>query len=250
LRPLLQFLAPAIRYAEEGYLVSDRTAAEWAGCVDALGADPDSRRLLLPWGRGPRPGETHVQPELAGTLRRIAQTGRDGFYSDPIAEDMTAALGRRGGLHALDDFAMAAGEYVMPICADYRGFEVVQMPPNSQAVVALIMLNILAGLDPSGLNPAEAERLHLEIEAARLAYQARDVLIGDPSHDATPVEELLSQAYADTLRSRVDRTRAMTDLPAPPLRKTDTIYLCAADRDRNVASFISSIYGYFGSMIA
>jgi gamma-glutamyltranspeptidase/glutathione hydrolase len=149
----------------------------------------------------------------------------------------------------LDDFATAAGEYVTPIRADYRGFEIVQMPPNSQAVVALIMLNILAGFDHARLDPAGAERLHLEIEAARLAYPARDALIGDPSHVATPIEELLSRAHTDALRSRLDHTRAMTDLSSPPLRKTDTIYLCVIDRDRNAASFISSTYGYFGSMI-
>ena len=162
---------------------------------------------------------------------------------------MVVALRRRGGLHTLDDFEAAAGEYVTPIRAEYHGFEVVQMPPNSQAVVALIMLNVLAGLDHTGLDPNGAERLHLEIEAGRLAYQARDSLIGDPSHVATPVEELLSRQYADGLRSRLDKNRAMTDLSSPALRKTDTIYLCVVDRDRNAASFISSTYGYFGSMI-
>jgi gamma-glutamyltranspeptidase / glutathione hydrolase len=248
-RDVARLLAPAIRYAQEGYLVSDRTAVEWAGCAHSLGTDPDTRRLLLPWGRPPRPGERHVQPELAATLRRIAKRGRDGFYSGPAAEDMVAALRGRGGLHTLDDFATAAGEYVTPIRADYRGFEIVQMPPNSQAVVALIMLNILAGLDHAGLDPDGAERLHLEIEAGRLAYQARDALIGDPSHIVTPVEELLSPSYANALRSGLDNTRAMTDLSSPTLRKTDTIYLCVVDHDRNTASFISSTYGYFGSMI-
>lgn len=205
-RDMARLLAPAIRYAQEGYLMSDRTAMEWAGCANSLSADPDTRRLLLPWGRPPRPGERHVQPELAETLRRIAKTGRDGFYSGPVAEDMVAALRRRGGLHTLDDFEAAAGEYVTPIRADYHGFEVVQMPPNSQAVVALIMLNVLAVLDDIGLDPSGAERLHLEIEAGRLAYQTRDSLIGDPSHVVTPVEELLSWRYANELGSRLDKT--------------------------------------------
>jgi len=248
-RDMERLLRPAIRYAEEGYLVSDRTSAEWVNCTDSLSRDPDTARILLPWGRAPNPGERHIQAQLGETLRRIARLGRNGFYSGPVAEDMVTALRQRGGLHTTEDFATAVGEFVRPISVNYRDVDVMQMPPSNQAIVALVMLNILAGIDSAKLDPIGPERLHLEVEAARLAYRDRDALIGDLSQVAVPVNELLSSTYADQLRGRLDRFRAMTDLPAPLLRKTDTVYLCVVDRDRNAASFINSTYAYFGSTI-
>ena len=151
---------------KEGYLVSDRTAMEWLGCAHSPSARSRYSSCSSSLGAvPPRPGERHVQPELDELCDGSPKTEGMGSDSGPVAEDMVAALRRRGGLHTLDDFEEAAGEYVTPIRADYHGFEVVQMPPNSQALVAPIMLNVLAGLDHR-LDPSGAERLHLEIEAA------------------------------------------------------------------------------------
>lgn len=246
-RELGQLLEPAIRYAEEGYIVADRVAHDWARNLGKLSADPHAARILLPWGRAPMPGERHRQPQLAATLRRIGRQGREGFYAGPVAEDMVKRLKALGGLHSLEDFAEAAGEYVEPVRTSYRGVEVCQIPPNNQGLTALLMLNILSGFDVAGFEPLGAARLHLEIEAGRLAYRDRDALIADPDKVPVPVDALLSPAYAARLRAEIDPERRLETLPPALLRKHDTIYLSVVDRDRNAVSFINSTYFSFGS---
>ncbi len=246
-RELGALLAPAIRCAEEGYVVTDRVAHDWALNADLLAEDANAARIFLPQGRPPRAGERHRQPELARTLRRIAAGGRDGFDTGAVAEDIVADLRSLGGLHTLEDFAATEGEYVTPIRANYRGVEICQIPPNNQGITALLMLNLLAGFDLTALDPLGAERLHLEIEAGRLAYRDRDALIADPRRAQVPVDELLSMDYADRLRRWIDPERAATELPPPLLRPTDTVYLCVVDRDRNAVSLINSLYFAFGS---
>ena len=246
-KPLEELLRPAIRYAEQGYVVADRVAFDWQACAGRLAQIPNVDPTLLPNGRAPRAGETHRDPRLADTLRRIAKQGRDGFYQGPVAEDIVGHLKALGGLHEMEDFATAAGEYVEPVSTGYRGVDVFQMPPNNQGVTALLMLNILGGFDLSGLDPLGAERLHLEIEAGRLAYRDRNALIADPKHAKEVTRELLDPAYAAKLRGRIDRDRAATDLPPPLLQQSDTVYLCVVDRDRNAVSLINSTYYSFGS---
>ncbi len=245
-----ELLQPAIAYAEEGYAVASRVASAWGGVAAKLRRDEAAARILLPGGRSPGVGEVHRQPELAETLRRIARDGRDAFYTGPVAEDMVACLAARGGLHTLDDFATAKGEYVTPIRTAYRGFDVYECPPNGQGVTALIMLNILQGYDLGGLDPLGVERLHLEVEAGRLAYCDRDSLIADPAMVDVPVERLLSDDHAAGLRARISRDSAMTNLPPPAFpAHPDTIYLCVVDGDRNAVSFINSLFHAFGSGI-
>lgn len=240
-------LAPAIRYAEQGYVVHDRVALDWGETAEVLARDQTAARILLPGGRAPRAGEVHRQPELAATLRAIARHGRDGFYAGAVADDMVACLRALGGLHTLDDFAATRGDYVKSVSTPYRGREIHQMPPNNQGLTALLMLNILSGFDLATLDPNGAERLHLEIEAGRLAYRDRDRLLADPQHVPVPVRELLSQAYAKRLRTAIDPARAMTHLPEVDLQKSDTVYISVVDRDRNAVSFINSTYYSFGS---
>ena len=246
-KPLEELLRPAIRYAEQGYVVADRVAFDWQACAGRLAQIPNVDPTLLPNGRAPRAGETHRDPRLADTLRRIAKQGRDGFYQGPVAEDIVGHLKALGGLHEMEDFAAAVGEYVEPVSTGYRGVDVFQMPPNNQGITALLMLNILGGFDLSGLDPLGAERLHLEIEAGRLAYRDRNALIADPKHAKEVTRELLDPAYAAKLRGRIDRDRAATDLPPPLLQPSDTVYLCVVDRDRNAVSLINSTYYSFGS---
>ena len=146
-RGLDELLQPAIHYAEEGFVVHDRVAFDWARAAERLARDPNAARILLPQGRAPRAGERFRQPELAQTLRTIAAKGRDGFYHGPIAEEMVSYLNSLGGLHTLDDFAELNGAYVQPIHGRYRGVDVYQMPPNNQGLTALLMLNILSGFE-------------------------------------------------------------------------------------------------------
>ena len=245
--PLAEVLAPAIRYAEEGYAIAPRVYRDWEREETLLAADKAAADIFLPGGRAPRIGEIHRQPRLAATLRRIAAEGRDGFYKGAVAEDMVAHLNAHGGLHTLEDFAAAKGEYVTPVTTSFRGYTVHECPPNGQGIIALLILNILACFD-NRLPPQSPDRLHLEIEATRLAYAARDAWIADPDKADVPIEELLSADFARGLAGKIDLTRALTELPdfEMPLHR-DTVYISIVDEDRNAVSFINSIFDSFGT---
>ena len=243
-----ELLQPAISCAENGYAVQPRVAHSWAASAAKLRLDESTARMFLPGGRSPRVGEVHRQPELAETLRTIAAQGRDAFYTGPIAEDIVAHLVAHGGLHTLDDFAAAHGAYVTPVRANYRGIDVFECPPNGQGIVALIMLNILEDYALGELDPLGVERLHLEIEAGRLAFADRDALVADPDQAQVPVDHMLSAEHAAELRAHIRRDRAIDSLPDPAFpAHLDTTYLCVVDGDRNAVSFINSLFHGFGS---
>ncbi len=249
-KPLAELLAPAVRYAEHGYPVGERVAADWALEVEHLSHDPATRALFLPGGVPPAPGATHRQPALAETLRRIGREGRDGFYKGSVAADMVARLKAGGGTHTLEDFANAAGRYVEPIQTRYRGYDIHECPPPGQGIVALALMNILSGFELGRLDPTGAERTHLEAEANRLAMRDRDAFLGDPDQAPVAVDAWLSSQHAAACRKQIDPTRAM-DQPPPAAfpRHRDTVYLSVVDRDRNAVSFINSIFWSFGSGI-
>ncbi|TIM07704.1 gamma-glutamyltransferase [Mesorhizobium sp.] len=240
-------LAPAIHYAEQGYVVQDRVAFDWSESAALLAADEHAARIFLPDGKAPLAGDLHRQPQLAETLRIVSRRGRAGFYDGEVADDMVSRLRALGGLHALEDFSATKGDYVRPVGTSYRGYDIHQMPPNNQGLTALIMLNVLSGFSLGSLEPNGAERFHLEIEAGRLAYQDRDNFIGDQSQVHVPVEQLLSRSHADQLRAEIDPARAMAHLPRLDLQPSDTVYISVVDRDRNAVSFINSTFGSFGS---
>jgi gamma-glutamyltranspeptidase/glutathione hydrolase len=247
-RSLGELLQPAIGYARDGYPVLERVAYDWRLAAELIGRDPAARRIFLPNGAPPELGFVHRQPELAETLSLIAERGRDGFYRGPVAEDIVARLQGAGGLHTLEDFAAAEGEYVTPISTDYRGYRVYECPPNGQGLAALVALNVLSGFDLARHEPLSAGRLHLEIEAARLAYQDRNCFVADPAKAEVPVDWLLSEAHAAELRAAIRPDRAMAELPPPgaPVHQ-DTVYLCVVDRERTAVSFINSLFHSFGS---
>ncbi len=248
-----ELLRPAIRFARDGYPVYPRVAFDWQRNRDTLSGDRTTAALYLPGGIPPAAGDMHAQPLLAKTLSRIAESGRDGFYRGAVAEDMVTYLQGIGGLHTLDDFENAFGEYVDPISTQYRGHEVFECPPNGQGLAALIMLNMLSSFNPAGGDPLSADRLHLEIEAARLAYRERDRYITDPDAEDVPVAELLSDEHTRRLRAFISRETAMQHLPRIDLPEAnfashgDTVYLCVVDGDNNAVSMINSIYTSFGS---
>ena len=203
----------------------------------------------MPGGQLPQAGAIHRQPALSETLKRLAREGRDGFYKGQVAEDMVRHLNALGGLHSLEDFAMASGDYVTPISTNYRGYDVHQIPPNNQGVTALMMLNMLEGFDFAGVGALSAERLHLEIEAGRLAYDIRNRFIADPTKTAVNIATMLDKGFATKQRARISRDRAAGDIAPVALDKSETVYLTVVDRDRNAVSFINSIYHSFGSGI-
>lgn len=244
---LAELLQPAIRHAREGYPVAPRTQRDWVEQKSLLSADANARAVFLPGGKPPGVGGIHVQPALATTLERIAADGRDAFYQGPVAEDIVGHLRRLGGLHTLEDFARTAGEYVHPISTDFRGYTVWECPPNGQGIIALLILNVLADASRPDdvLSP---QRIHLEIEATRLAYAERDALVADPAQARVPVEALLSDAHAERLRNLIVPGRAgLPDTTALPRVHEDTVYISVVDADGNVASFINSLFHPFGS---
>ena len=246
-RSLGDALEPAIRFARDGYPVYSRAASAWQANRDTVDHDPPTRATFLADGRTPEVGSVHRQPRLAETLEHIAETGRDGFYTGSVAEDVVSHLRDLGGLHTMADFAEAEGEYVEPIKTAYKGYEVYECPPNGQGIIALEILNVLSELGADGGDPLSVERLHLEIEAARLAYRDRDAVVADPRMAQVPVDHLLSRENARALAGEIRADRAMQTVPPSPFRAhSDTVYLAVVDRERTAVSFINSLFMPFG----
>ncbi len=243
-----EVLQPAIRYAEEGFVVHSRVAYDWGQNAEKLRACENARAFYLPGGRAPRAGDIHRLPQLAETLRLIAKDGAAAFYKGAIADDIASHLAAHGSLMTADDLAAFSPQAVEPISTNYRGFDIYECPPNGQGIIALIILNILEGFELAGLDPVGAERLHLEAEACRLGYRDRAALIADPDAVDVPVAGLLSAAYADAMRRHISAERAMPpELPPGYPAHGDTIYLTVVDGEGNAISFINSLFASFGS---
>ncbi|MDH3739440.1 MAG: gamma-glutamyltransferase family protein, partial [Alphaproteobacteria bacterium] len=237
-----------IELAETGYPIQPRVAFDWARFEAKLNANEATRRSFLNDGRLFKAGDLFRQPELAATLREIANKGADGFYKGPVADAMVATLNSFGGVHTADDFAGAEGEYCDPISTTYRDHQVLECPPNGQGFIALIMLNILEGFDLADLDPDGAQRLHLEIEAARLGFMERDRYFGGHNQSADQLSRCLAKDYADQRRASIRKDRAMTHSEVAALpAQSDTVYLTVVDRDANAVSFINSLFRPFGS---
>jgi len=250
-KPLREVLAPAIAFAEEGFVVASRVAADWAGAYNKIVRHPGASQMLLKDGRVPRAGEVARFPALARTLRRIAEEGRDAFYTGEIAQDMVAELRALGGLHTVEDFAAQRCSYVDPISVAYRGLELCELPPSNQGIVALILLKMLERLGPSADGPASADRFHVMNEAARLAYAMRDAFVADPDCSNVPVAHMLSDRVIDDLVGRVDRKRRRADFgPVPRPAGSDTVCFSIVDASGMAVSFINSLFADFGSGIA
>ena len=241
-------LAPAIHYAEEGVPVAPRVAFDWGN--DAGTLQGSARDTYLVNGRLPRVGEIFRAPGQAEVLRRIAREGRDAFYSGEIAEDMIAALTQQGGVHTAEDFAATQATATDPVSGHYKGVDLLEHPPNGQGATAILMLNILKHFDIAAMDPFGAERAHIEAEAAKLAYDARNRFIADPEH-MSRLDHMLAPETAARLAALIDPKRAM---PAPrevsEAVHKDTIYITVVDKDRMAVSLIYSIFHGFGSGIA
>ena len=246
--PLADALAPAIRYADEGVPVAPRVAFDWQGDAEAL--QGDARRFYLIDGQAPRVGPIFRAPGQAEVLRRIAREGRAGFYEGEVAEDMVASLRAMGGTHSMEDFAATAFTYTDPVGGPYKGVDLLEHPPNGQGATANLMLNILSHFDIAGMDPLGAERIHIEAEATKLAYDARNRFIADPDH-TTRLAHMLAPETAAKLAALIDPARAMP--AAAPLTEAvhrDTIYITVVDRDRMAVSLIYSIFWGFGAGLA
>jgi gamma-glutamyltranspeptidase/glutathione hydrolase len=248
--PFKELLQPAIDTARSGYPIHARACYDIAKTVELLISQGCAAAIYLDNNQAPKPGSVRKLPGLANVLEAIATHGRDAFYYGEYAQEMVDELQSRGGLHTLDDFANAKGDYVTPISTTFRGREVYECPPNGQGVIALLLLNMFSKIDKEPNGAMSVDRIHTELEATRLAYAARNTYVGDPDHAEILVEELLSDAYAEKLCALIDNQNAHSGMPVTPLPEhKDTVYISVVDKDRNACSFINTLFWAFGGGI-
>jgi gamma-glutamyltranspeptidase/glutathione hydrolase len=246
---LASVLSAAIAHAEQGVPVSEITSLEWLAGAPLLRGDANAAATFLPNGRPPQAGDVFRNPDLARSLRAVAAHGAEAFYRGDIASRIIACSEQRGGAFTLPDLSEYQAEWVTPLTTNYRGWDVYEIPPNSQGIAALIMLNILEGFPIRDWGRGTPDTLHTLIEAKKLAYADMQRHVGDPRFSAVPVETLLSKSYARERAGLIDSRRAAADV-APgtlPMHGGDTTYLCAVDAAGNVASLIQSNFANFGS---
>ncbi len=254
-RPMSELVAPAIRYAADGFPVSDVIAAHWATLAGKIAAEPEAAHTYLPNGRAPLAGEIFRNEGVAKSLERIADRGPAGFYEGATADAILAASRDRGGTLVEDDLSSFAPEWVDPISTTYRGWTVYELPPNTQGIAALLMLNVMEAFPLADYGFHTARALHVMIEAKKLAYADMLRHVCDPHFTQAPIEQLLDKGAARERARRIDSRRAAPSCEPsvlPGLTTSvggDTVYLCAIDRHGNIVSLIQSIYEGFGSAI-
>jgi gamma-glutamyltranspeptidase/glutathione hydrolase len=252
-KSMAQDLAPAIRYAREGHPVAETIAYYWDRSVPRLSQYPGFKEQFTIDGRGPRKGELWKNPNLANTLQKIADGGRDAFYKGEIARTIDAYFKANGGFLSYEDMASHHGEWVEPVSANYRGYDVWELPPNSQGIAALQMLNVLEGYDFSKIAFGSPEHVHLFVEAKKLAFADRARFYADPAFNPAPVNKLVSKEYAAQRRQLISMDKALKEVqPGTPkqLEEGDTIYMTVADPDGMMVSLIQSNYRGMGSGMA
>ena len=243
-----RLLAPTIHYAEAGVPVAPRVAFDWANDTGTL--QGTARQVYSANGAVPRVGDMFACPGQADVLRRVARDGRDGFYTGEVAEDMVNTLQGMGGAHTLDDFAATAATDTTPIQSAYKGVTLFEHPPNGQGATAQLMLNILKHFDIAAMDPWGVDRAHIEAEAAKLAYDARNRFLADADY-TTRLDHMLAPETAAQLAALIDPKRAMANPAAlSEAVHKDTIYITVVDKDRMAVSLIYSIFHGFGSGIA
>jgi gamma-glutamyltranspeptidase / glutathione hydrolase len=245
--PWKDLFTPAIFYAEHGYAVPEVIQDYWAGEEAKLGNTDEARRVFLPGGKVPELGATFSNPDIAKSLRLIAEKGRDAFYKGEIAQAIVRTSAAMGGTMELQDLADFSAEWVEPISTDYRGWKIYELPPNVQGMAALEMLNIMETFTPDKDGPKGVVELHKKIEAMKLAYADLYRYNADQRFTTVPVTGLLDKNYAKERAAKINPEKANCN-PGPGHPATsDTTYLAAADKDGNIASLIQSNYSAFGS---
>ncbi|HTU67677.1 MAG TPA: gamma-glutamyltransferase [Steroidobacteraceae bacterium] len=247
--PMKDLLQPAIAYARDGFPVSEVIADGWAANAKLLAQYPNYRETYMPNGRTPAKGEIFRNPLLADTLSRIAAGGRDAFYKGDIAQRIEKYMKANGGYLTAADLAAHHSEWVEPVSTNYRGYDVWELPPNTQGIAALQMLNILEAYDLKSMGFASPEYLHLFVEAKKLAFEDRARYYADPEFSKIPLQALISKSYAAKRRALISLDKAAREYPPDPaaLEKGDTIYMTVADAAGNMVSLIQSNYRGMGS---
>jgi gamma-glutamyltranspeptidase/glutathione hydrolase len=266
---LADVLQPSIETAKQGFGLTERIRGDWNSYdqfyVDMLKKDPESRKVFLRNGHVPALYSIFRNPGLAKAYSLIAKDGPDAFYRGPIGQAIVDRMNAGGADWKMSDLSSFHSEWVDPIHSNYKGYDVYQMPPQTQGFATLEMLNILEqcgsklGYNLGDLGPRSPEFWHILIEAKKLAYTDLWKYNGDPRFSHIPVNRLISKSYAASLCSKIDLGHAAPVASAAagthPVstvikERGDTVYLATADRWGNMVSFIYSIYDYFGSQIS
>ena len=247
--PMAQLLEPAIRYAREGFPVTEEIARLLVSNQKRIGHYSGFADTFMPNGRVPAKGEVFNNPRLADTLQAIVDGGRDAFYKGDIARRIDAYMTEQGGLLRYEDLAAHSSEWVTPVSTNYRGWDVYELPPNGQGIAALQILNVLEGFDIRSMGFGSAEYVHALVEAKKLAFEDRAKFYADMDFADVPVETLISKEYAAQRRQLISPDKAALSYAAGDARLDDgdTIYLTVADSDGNIVSLIQSNYNGMGS---
>jgi gamma-glutamyltranspeptidase/glutathione hydrolase len=247
--PISEVLAPAIQLAEQGFPVTPITAYFWERSISRLNSAPGGTEMTID-GRAPRVGEIFRNRGLARTLRRVAEGGKAAFYQGEIADAIARVVQQAGGWLTEEDLATHTSTWEQPISTTYRGLRVWECPPNGQGLAALLALNLLEGFDLASIPALSTQRIHLMIEAMRLAFADTRWYVADPAFNAAPLEWLLSKEYANERRKLIHLDRATLDqVRSTPTSSSDTVYLTVVDVEGNACSFINSNYMGFGTGI-
>lgn len=250
--PMKENLTPAIRYAREGFPVSELIAYLWERGVNNFADEkkfPNVKETYTINGKAPKKGEIFKNPRLANTLEKIAEQGRDGFYKGEVAKKIDAFFKRMGGFLSEKDLADHTSNWIEPVSTNYRGYDVWELPPNGQGIAALQMLNILEAYDFKKIPFGSPEHIHLFVEAKKLAFEDRAKFYADTDFVKIPVKELISKEYANERRKLINPNRAAKSYEAGnlALKDGDTIYMTVADKEGNMVSVIQSNYRGMGS---
>lgn len=247
--PMSAVLAPAIHYAKDGFPVTELISFYWGRGARVLKDEPGFAEVFLPDGKAPKHGDIFRNPRLAQTYEKLAAGGRDVFYRGEISRTVAEFCRNAGCFLTEKDFADHTSTWIDPVSTNYRGYEVWQLPPNTQGIAVLQMLNLLEPYDLTSMGHNSADYLHRAIEAKKIVFEDRARFYADPDFNAIPTAALISKAYADERRKLLNPRTASQGIPAgdPKLAVGDTIYLTVADKDRNMVSLIQSNYRGFGS---
>ncbi len=244
--PVTAILTPSIEYARNGFPVSELIAYYLQMNADRIGQYDGFAETFMPGGKVPKKGDVFKNPELAATYEKIATGGRDAFYKGDIARTIAAYMKEQGGYLTLDDLASHTSEWVEPVSANYRGYDVWELPPNGQGIAALQILNILERYDIEGMGFGSADYIHTFVEAKKLAFEDRAKFYADMAFTSVPVDWLVSKDYAAERQQLINPEKAAKRYDAG-MYEGDTVYLTVADKDGNMVSLIQSNYRGMGS---
>ncbi|MFY9153975.1 MAG: gamma-glutamyltransferase [Prolixibacteraceae bacterium] len=245
--PMKEILKPAIKYATEGFPLTEVIAYYWKSNSKALENYSGFKEIFMPGGKAPEKGEVFKNPFLAATLTKISEGGRDVFYKGEIAQKIVDYVRNEGGFLSMRDFGDHHSDWIEPVSTNYRGYDVWELPPNGQGIAVLQILNVLENYDIKSMGYGSAEYVHTFVEAKKLAFEDRAKFYADPEFNKLPVEGLISKEYAKERKKLINPDRAAKIYPAGNPEHGNTIYLTTADQEGNMVSLIQSNYRGMGS---